>query len=207
MNEPNEPHYLQSEAYRQTWIERYDGPVYDTLYLPVPPIPDNALQPDRRMRAFDVPLGQIVTPWGGTTRIKDLNDTNMFECRMLPRPNEMFVENITAMFQRDGVVIPFTNPWYHRSIFRFYLNQKLYAEGHLDTIAAPPAYFVDEMERKDAIRRNLYKLLDRKWNTPLLIEQQEAFLVEIEFPPDLAWRGVPETLRIYLNGFRYRAIQ
>ena len=178
-------------------MERSDGAIYDTIHI-------------RRMvgaviDAFSQPVGAtIVAPEGSYT--KTFDDTNMFDAFILPPPNAMFVDEIKCLLTRDGVVVPISNPWYRNIRFQFLISQKVYREGHLDTAADPSAMFVDEWERKNARERNLYKLMRRPLSTPILINVQETFGFRVFFHEALDMLNGPDKLRVYLDGFRYRAV-
>lgn len=170
------------------WMERADASLYDTLYLPLQ---------GRSLNAFVFPVG---------SGRKTFNDTNMFQAGLLPSPHCMFVDEIKCLFQNDSVVVPVSSVWYRYGRYRFMVNNKIYREGHLDTVADPVAMFVDETERKNAISRNLHKLMRRKLSTPILIEQQESFRVQIDFDDALEMANAPASLRIYLEGLIYRSV-
>jgi hypothetical protein len=189
--------HTDDQLFRQEWMERSDGSIYDTIHI-------------RRMvgdviDGFAQPVGAtIITPGGSYT--KTFDDTNMFDAFILPPPNSMFVDEIKCLLTRDDVVVPIGDRWYRNIRFQFMINQKIYREGHLDTVADPSAMFVDEWERKNASEKNLYKLMRRTLSTPLLINVQETFQFRVFFHDALDLLNGPDKLRIYLDGFRYRAI-
>jgi hypothetical protein len=179
------------------WMEPSDVPIYDTVYFPT----DN-----RELFAFVDPLGSVVMTSVGP-KVKDFTDTNMYESGILNPPGAMFVREITCGFVKNGEILPIRSTWYNGTQLSFYINQKLYYESHVSQLADPAALFADDVERKYAMERDLFKLCRRWLSCPLLIERRESFGVRIRMNKFMDMENQPEKLVIHLHGIYYRAIQ
>ena len=170
--------------------------LYDTLQL------KGFQSPHSSQMMFSHPIG--TQPQGKT---KTLLDTNMWSGSVLEMPWSFFFKNLSAVFVKEGTVLPVRNTWYRGTYAQFLVNGKIYLKSHLDRCADRCALFADDESRRDAVERGIWKLLEPMPWVPCLISPQESFGVQLEFSNLLDWENAPDAVVIYLDGVLFRAIQ
>lgn len=188
-----ESHRLETEPYRVTPIrEPNQQALYDTLRL------NSRVS---RYMVFQSPVGS-----SAQGRVKSLQDTNMWESGMLPAPWAFYFKSLSSVFVKGGRVLPIRNVWYRGTHATLVVNSKIYLQTSLDRAADRCALFVDDEDRKDAITRGIWKLLEPVPWIPVLIDVQQSFTVNLDFSDLLDWDHAPDELVVYLDGVVFRSV-
>jgi len=195
-------------------MEVIETPVYDTVGLPAWARNQDADPPPAEL--FTGPIGSMGKEWTGHSRVKSELETNLFEPRMLPTPQQFLLRSIRAVLVGpDGGLIPANSPYYRGAILRLYISQKTYWTGPLFKVADPAAMFLapdalrgfSPEDRADIIR-SLRHQFEHEETSPL-IETQQEFYCRVDFDPLMKWDsiGAPGALTVLLEGRLARPVQ
>ena len=189
-----EAHKFETEPFRfVSPREPNQQALYDTLLLD---------QRRSRWSFFQFPIG--TSPHG---RTKTLLDTNLWMSGMLECPYAFYFKALSALFVKDGRGLSVgSTPWYRGTVATLSVDRKTYLVTHLDRVADRSAFFADEESLREALGRGIWNLLEPVPWVPILISEQQAFCVNVEFSDLLDWKHAPDALVLYLDGVLFRAI-
>src|SRR5216683_4624875 len=176
-------------------LELVETPLYDTVGLPRAN-PDAEMPP---VQLFTEPIGNQGRDWTGHSRVKSMQDTNLWEPKMLPSPQQRFMlRSIRAAFIDVAGGLMSVGPYsrfYRGSILRLQINQKIYWQSPMFKVADPAVMFLDldalrglpPEDRHEVVRSLRHQFLD---GASPVVEETQEFFCTLDFDPLVAWDGV-----------------
>lgn len=181
------------------YLATYDT-IFDTLFLP------ENLGSQSNIHAFCIPLGQYAG-----RRVKDIADTNMMMCGMLPSPDTFDVHGLAVQITDDKGMVPTSDPCWD-GVLTFQVNANQILGSALRSF--DDAFLFERIKEHNVPirRRDNGKIVFNRALIPLEKARAEAKIAEIHqceyFGCKVAFTKRPETpiqMTIGISGIRYFA--